>query len=123
MIVIVIETTVSATFGLKWSTQGYEISPEAADHLFNHWVGPNTKEATSNLRWQMAIPQMPRQASKLTPIFVPYFDNVFGSGLDSQPPTVSKLQTVSIGHGNRLRKIQQNILSLIRSQPNTTSMT
>src|SRR5262249_10471491 len=96
-------TSVSASFWLECGAQSYEICSKAAEHIFNHMVGPNAEKLVMNLRWQMTISQMPREANKLMGIFVPYFDNFFGCGLNPQPSSVFELQTISICHGNCLR--------------------
>jgi hypothetical protein len=42
------------------------------------------------------------------------FNEKFGSRLDLQPSSIIELQAISIGHRNRLRKIQKDIFALIR---------
>jgi len=122
IVMMVAVPAVSASFRLECSAQSYEIRSEAAEHSFNYMVGPDPQKAVTNLRRQMAISQMPCEANKLMRILVPYFDNIFGCGLNSQPTAIFKLQTISIGHGNCLRQIEQNIFSLIGTQANTTAM-
>jgi hypothetical protein len=58
---------------------------------------------------------MPGKAYKLMRIFVPDFNNSFGGGLNSEPPPIFQLQAISIGHGNRLVKIEKDIFALICS--------
>ncbi len=50
------------------------------------------------------------------------FYEVLGSGLNLQPPPIVQLQAISIGHGNRLRKIEKNIVALIRRQAKAAAM-
>jgi len=116
-------TSVSAAFGLEGRLQLHKIGAEAAEHILDHVVGTNTKNVVLNFSGQMSISQMPGKAHKLMGIFVLYFDDIFGCGLNSQPPAVFKLQTISIGHGNRLRKVEKNLFSMIRSQANASPMT
>jgi hypothetical protein len=86
-------------------------------------VGPNAKNVVSNFRRQMPISEMPSKADKLMGIIVSDFDNKLGSGPNLQPPSVFQLQAISIGHGNRFRKVEKNIFPLIRSQANAAPMT
>jgi hypothetical protein len=53
---------------------------------------------------------------------MPHFDNQLGRGLNSEPPSIFQLQTISICHGNRLGKIEKNVFALIRNQANAASM-
>jgi hypothetical protein len=55
-------------------------------------------------------------------VFVPYFDEVFGCSLNSQPASIFQLQTIAICHSNRLWKIEKDVFPLICSQPNAASM-
>ena len=43
-------------------------------------------------------------------------------GLNLEPPSVFKLQPISISHGNRLRKVEKNIFTLIRRQAKAAAM-
>src|SRR5438128_1971460 len=85
-------------------------------------IRPDTKNLVSNFGRQMPVAQMPGETHKLIGIFMPDFDNVFGSGLDSEPPPILELQAVSVGHRNRLRKIEQDIFALIRGETNAAAM-
>jgi len=85
-------------------------------------VGPNAKNLLSNFTRQMPISKMPSKTHKLIGIFMPDFDNVFSSGLDLEPPPILELKAISICHGDRLRKIEKNILALIRAEPNPAPM-
>jgi hypothetical protein len=66
-------------------------------------VGPNAKDMVSNFRRQMPIAEMPSQTYELVGIFVSDLYNRFRGGLNLEPPPVLELQSVSVGHGNRLR--------------------
>ena len=85
-------------------------------------VRPDTKNLISNFGRQMPVSQMPGKTHKLIGIFMPDFDNVFGSGLDPEPPPILELQSVSIGHRNRFRKIEKDIFALIRGETNAATM-
>ena len=50
------------------------------------------------------------------------FYEVLGSSLNPQPPSIFQLQPISVGHGNRLRKIKKDIVPLICRQTKTAAM-
>ena len=122
MAVMVIVTTVRAAFGLERSLELSENCAEAGKHLFDHMVRPNTEGFMSNLRRQMTIAEMPCKAHKLATIFVRDLDNRFRGRLNHEPPPIIKLHTIPISHGDRFRKIEKDILPLIRREPNPASV-
>jgi hypothetical protein len=113
---------VSAAFGLERDLHLYKICTETKEHVLDHVVGPNAKNLVSNFSRQMPISQMPREASKLVGVFMPDFDNEFCRSLNLEPSTIFELQAISISHGNRLGKVEQDIFALIPSQANAASM-
>jgi len=106
MAVMVTVTPVGAAFGLKRGLHRYQMRSETTQHVLDHMVRPDTKNLVSNFGRQMPVSQMPGKTHKLIRIFMPDFDNVFGSGPDSEPPPVFELQAVSLGHRNRFRKVE-----------------
>jgi hypothetical protein len=122
MAVMVIVTTVRAAFGLERSLNISENCPEAGKHVFDHMVGPDTEGFMSNLRRQMTVAEMPCKAHKLARVFMPHLDNGLCCRLNHEPPPIVKLHTISISHGDSLRKIEKDILALIRRQPNPAPM-
>jgi hypothetical protein len=74
--------TVSPAFRLEAAPYPYKIRSEAMEHIFDHMVGPNAKNLTSNFGRQMSISQMPRKAHKLMGVLMPDFDNRFCGGLN-----------------------------------------
>jgi hypothetical protein len=122
MAVMVIVTTVRAAFGLKRGIAFSENCAEAGKHLFDHMVRPDTEGFMSNLRRQMTIAEMPCKARKLARIFMPHLDNRLCGSLNHEPPPIVKLHTISISHGDSLRKIEKDILALIHRQPNPAPM-
>jgi len=70
----------------------------------------------------MPISKMPRKARQLIGIFMSNFDNELRRSLNLEPSTIFKLQAISIRHGNRLGKVEQDIFALIPSQTNAASM-
>ncbi len=122
MAVMVTGTAVGAAFGLKWGLRHYQMRSETTQHGLDHMVRPDTKNLVSNFGRQMPVSQMPGKTHKLIGIFMPDFDNVFGSGLDPEPPPILELQAVSVGHRNRFRKIEKDIFALIRGETNAATM-
>jgi hypothetical protein len=114
--------SVSAAFRLEWDPHLCKICSEAEEHILDHVVGPNAKNLVSNFSRQMPISQMPREASQLVGVFMPDFDNEFRRSLNLEPSTIFKLQAISISHGNRLGKVEQDIFALIPNQANAASM-
>src|SRR5258708_17269616 len=103
--------SVSATFGLESDLHPCKICSEAKDHIVDDVVRPNAKNLVSNFSRQMPISQMPCEASKLAGVFVPDFNNVLRRSLNLEPSTIFELQAISISHGNRLRKVEQDIFA------------
>jgi hypothetical protein len=73
---------VSATFRLERCEDFVKIRSEAAEHVFDHVVGPNKKELSSNFSGQVPIAQVPGEAHQLNRIFMSDLDKILGSGLD-----------------------------------------
>jgi hypothetical protein len=65
MMLVMVAVTVSAAFGLERGLDRLKICSEAAEHVFDHVVGPNPKKVVSNLRRQMPIAQVPGKAHQL----------------------------------------------------------
>jgi hypothetical protein len=120
--VLMIVAAVRAAFGLKGCLCLHELRAKAMEHIFDHVIGPNPKNVVSNFSRQVPVSQMPRKAQELVRIFVSDFDDRLRSSLNLQPPPVFQLQAVSIGHGNRFRKVKKDIFSLVRSQANTSAV-
>jgi hypothetical protein len=114
--------SVSAAFGLERGLHLYEIRSKTNEHILDHVVRPNAKNLVSNLGRQMPISQMPRKARQLIGIFMSDFDNELCCSLNLEPSAVFKLQTISISHGNRLGKVEQDIFAVIPNQANAASM-
>jgi len=114
MAVMVAVASVRTALGLKGSAHVYKIGSEAAEHILDDMVGPNAKNLVLNFSGQVSISQMQCKAHALIGIFMSNFNEKFGSRLDLQPSSIIELQAISIGHRNRLRKIQKDIFALIR---------
>jgi hypothetical protein len=113
---------VGAAFGLERDLHPCKIRSEAKEHILDHVVRPNAKNLASNFSRQMPISQMPREARQLIGIFMSNFDNELRRSLNLEPCTILKLQAISVGHSNRLGKVEQDIFALIPSQTDAASM-
>src|ERR1700740_3492284 len=113
---------VSAAFGLERDLHLCRICSEAKAYILDQLVGPNAKNLVSNFSRQMPISQMPCEASKLVGVFMLDFDNELRRSLNLEPSAIFKLQAISVGHSNRLGKVEQDIFALIPSQANAASM-
>jgi hypothetical protein len=122
VVVMVAVIAIGPALGLEGGLHLHKICSETKDHIFNHMVGADAKGLFSNFCRQMPISQMPGEAHKLMGILMPDFDNKFRSRLNLEPPPIVELQAIPISHGNRFRKVKQDIFALIRGQTNPTAM-
>jgi hypothetical protein len=113
---------ISAAFGLERDLHLYKFCSEAKEHILDHVVRSDTKNVLSNFGRKMSISQMPREARQLIGIFMSDFDNDLRRGVNLQPSAIFELQAISVSHGNRLGKVEQDIFALIPNQANTSSM-
>src|SRR5262245_54589513 len=116
-------SAVSAAFRLERCLHPCEVCCEPKEHVLDCMIWRNAKNLIANFGRQMPISQVPGEAHELGGILVPDFDDKLGGGVDLQQPPVFKLQGISIGHGNRFRKIDKDIFALIRCQTNAAAMT
>src|SRR5262244_3934531 len=65
---------------------------------------------------------MPCKVRELIQIFMPDLHDELRSRLDLEQPSIFKLQGVSIGHGNCLRKVEKDVFALIRSEANAAAV-
>src|SRR4029077_19824002 len=122
MLVMVVIAAVSAAFGLEGSLHLYKVRSEATEHIFDHMVGPNTKNLVSNFGRQMRIAQMPSETHKLIGIFMPDLDNKLRSGLNLKQSPIVKLRDISICHCDLFRKIEEDLCALVSRHPDATAM-
>jgi hypothetical protein len=115
-------TVVGAAFGLEGGAQLYKNRSGPMQHVLDYMIRPDAKNSLSNFSRQMPISQMPSQAHKLVGIFVRDFHNKLRSGPNLQPSAIFKLQAVSVGHRDRLRKIEEDVFTLICRQANAAAM-
>jgi len=106
---------VGPAFGLESSLDLLEVCSEAMEHVFDHVVRPNQKNVVSDFSRQMPIAQVPGKTHKLYRVLMSDFYKLLCGGLNPQPSSVFQLKTISVGHGDRFRKIEENIFPLICS--------
>ena len=73
VIMVVTVAAVSAACGLKGGLRLYKFSSEAAEHILDNMVGPNSENLIANFSRQMPITQMPSKAHELIGIPMPDF--------------------------------------------------
>jgi hypothetical protein len=122
MAVMVTVTAIGSAFGLKRGLHRYQMSSETTQHVLDHMVRADTKNLVSNFGRKMPVSQMPSKTHKLIWIFMPDFENVFGSGLDLEPSSIIKLKAISLGHRYRFREVENDIFALIRGETNAPTM-
>jgi|SRR6516164_1758207 len=86
-------------------------------------VGSNAKNCATDLRWQVSIPQMPGETRQLFGISMADLYHRLRSRLHFEPSPILQAQPVAIGHGNRLRQIEEHLFALIRHQTNAPAVT
>jgi hypothetical protein len=122
MIVTMLMTAVSATFGLKGRLQLDEDRSKAAQHIFDDVVWPYAERLTSELGGDMSVAEMPRQTHELTDIAVSDIDDGLRSRANDEPTSVLNLQAVSIAHRGRGIQMKKHLVALIGDQADTTAV-
>jgi hypothetical protein len=120
---VIVGGTVRPAFWLKSCLDFLDCGSEPLQHFFNHMVRANVEGVFANLRGEMAISKMPSQSHQLMSIFVTDFHQRFGSGGDPEPGSVVELESIAVGHGDRLWKIQQDVPAVVCGKANAPSMT
>jgi hypothetical protein len=115
--------TISAAFRLEGSQDLAKMRAQPTEHFLDHMVRADPKNAISNLSRQMPITQVPCKTGQLAGISMSDFHELLMGGLDLKPPSIFELQPISISHCGRLRKIKQDIVTLIRGQKKTPTVT
>ena len=115
--------TVSTAFGLKRRPRFHELRSQAFEHGFDHMVGSNAKDCATDLGRQMSVAQMPGQTRQLFGISMADLYYRLRSRLYFEPSPVMQPQSVSIGHSDRLRQIEEDLFALIRYQTNASTVT
>jgi len=114
---------IGAALGLKRRLHLHEIRSQAFEHRFDHMIGPNAKTRATNLRRQVTVAQVPGKTGELFGISMADLYHRLRSRLYFEPSPVLQPQAVSIGHGNRLRQIEEELFALVGDQTNTPAVT
>jgi hypothetical protein len=103
VMVVTVCGTVGAAFGLESSLDFVQGGSKTAQHFFNHVIGPNTQGVVADFRREMAISKVPGEPHQLVTICMPDFHQGFSSGSDPEPSSIVELESVAVGHRDRLR--------------------
>jgi hypothetical protein len=121
--VVLSVAAVGAAFGLKRGLHMEQLRPEALEHGLDHMIGPYAKYMVPNLGRQMPVAEVPREAREMPGIRMPDLNHGLRGRSYPQPPSVFELQPVFIGHGNGLRKIEEDFFPLVGREANAPAMT
>jgi hypothetical protein len=122
-VAIVCRAGVRAAFRLKRRMHSHKRCAKVLQHVLDHVIRPYAQSALTHLGCQVPIAEMPGESRELYRILVLDLDDRFWRSPHMQPPPVVELQTVSIGHGDRLRQIEKNLFAIVGSQANATPVT
>jgi hypothetical protein len=86
--IVIMMTTVRAALWLERRLYFSKTCSKPKKHVLDYVVWANSKHVASDFGRQMTVSQMPGQAHKLRLILMPHFDNIFGGGLNSEPPSI-----------------------------------
>jgi len=114
---------VGAALGLKRRPHPDEIRSQAFEHAFDHMVGANAKDCATDLRRQMPVTQMPGETRQLFGISVADLYHRLRGRLYLEPSPIMQPQSVSVGHGNCARQIEEDLFALIGYQTDTPAVT
>jgi hypothetical protein len=117
-VMVLTVAAVSATFRLKRSPHSDEIRPKAFEHGLDHVVGSDAKNLVPDLGRHVPVSQVPGETRELMAISMPDFDDRLRGRPHAQPPAVLELQSVSIGHRDSLRQIEEDLFACIGAQTN-----
>jgi hypothetical protein len=107
---------VRAAFGLKGCPELHDRRAEAAKHVFDDVIRPNPKSLAADLGRQMTVAEMPRESYELTRLRVSDIDDGLRRRSDDEPRPVITLHAISIGHCDRSREIEKELVALIGDQ-------
>jgi hypothetical protein len=88
MVVVMLTAAICSAFGLKGRFNLHQLGSEANEHVFDHVVGSNKKNVSSNFGRQVPIAQVPGKPHQLMAVHVPDLYECFGSGSDPEPVAV-----------------------------------
>jgi hypothetical protein len=122
-VIVFTVAAVGAALGLKRSPHLRETRSEAFEHGLDHMVGSDAKNRVADFCRQMPVPEMPGKTRQLPGVCMPDLYNRLRGRLYFEPSPVLQLQPVTIGHGNGLQQIEEDLFALIRDQADTPTVT
>src|SRR5262249_54568942 len=125
MMPIVMKVTladVNAALRLERGARRYEMCSETMQHVLDHMIGPNSQDLFVNFGGQMPISEMPGKAHKLAGLCMPDFDDILRSSMHRKQSPVVEFQGISMRHGDRFRKLEEDLFALIGGQSNPAAM-
>jgi hypothetical protein len=122
VVIAMVIAAVRSTFWLERRQTLHERRSEAAQHPFDHVIGPDAKRLTPDLGRHMSVAQMPREPYKLTRIRVSDVDDGFRRCPNDEPRPVIELNAVSIAHCDRRGQIEKDLVALIGDQAYAPTM-
>src|SRR4029077_6597121 len=103
VMVVIVRGTVGTAFGLESSLDFVQRGSKTVQHFFNHVIGPDTQGIFADFRREMAISKVPGEPHQLMAIMMSDFHQGFSSGSDPEPSSIVELESVAVGHRDRLR--------------------
>src|SRR5262249_48969815 len=104
---------IRAALGLKGRLEPRDVRAEASEHVLDDMIRPDSKSFAADLRREMAVDEVPRESRELTRLRMGDVDDGLGRRPDEEPGSIVELQPVSIGHGDRVREVEQHLVALI----------
>src|SRR5215471_3267902 len=88
MVVVLLAAAIGPTFGLERRFNLQQLGSEPNKHVFDHVVGSNKQNVSSNFGQQVPIAQVPSQTHQLVAVRMPDLYKCFRSGSDPEPIAV-----------------------------------
>jgi len=114
-------TAINASFGLKWSLEFRQLRAGADQHLLDRMIRAYAEDRGPDLRWYMAVAELPGKPRKLLRVVMVRLHNRLRRRVHGDPASVSEAQAIAAGHDHGVRQIEQNSLAMIRSQPDAVA--
>src|SRR5262245_2967314 len=90
--------TIGAALRLEGRLPLHEGRSEAAQHVFDHVIRPDTKALTADRGRHMAVAEVPGEPHQTTGIVMRDVDHRLRGREDEEPPPVVELQAIAMAH-------------------------